>query len=253
MNNNIVPQLRSRPAIDANHTNVWYMGEGCTTDGTQILPDVGSVTLVRTSGGGVIQTGYSLFDTQKSAYATENTVSGSTRFSAALSPTIGTSQAFTLESIILFPPETVNTVPQYIGAFLVSVVNPSPPPSTTDYAQILYREATTRPGFLTQRNSSGYNSSYSSFGASNDQVVPGLPSHFMLTWEPAGASGTQNFYIDGRLLTTYTGGLAGDRFAAFNAVTVNFICGASLADLRISNIARSQLYAIEATRSMRAL
>ena len=235
-----------RPAVDANHTNVWYMAAGCSPNGTDILPDIGSVTLSRNSGSGTIATGYSLFSSQQSAYATEATLTGFTGFGGTLSPTIATNQAFSLEVIVLFPSESIATV-GYLGS--VGVFN-----GLVDYAQILWRESTTLPGFLTLQNPAGGYLITGVFGAASDQVLFGVPTHLMLTWQPTGAStGTQTFYINGRLLATNTAATAGNRSAAMTAVDVKFIAGSSLADIRISNIARPQSYAIAATRAMRAL
>ena len=237
-----------RPPIDANHTHVWHMGAGCTTTGQNILSDFGGVTLNRDFGSGSIQTGYSLFKSQQSAYATQNTLgnppsdNGWTSFAGSI-PAIATGSALTIEAIALFPPESIGSVADYsgiVGLFNISVLN---------YAQITWKSSGIQPGFISQ-NPAFYNTQ-GTFGAGFGQVVPGMPTHLMFTWDPT--IPRQQFYINGRLLTTNTDPTAGPRGQILDIISVKFIAGGSIADIRISNISRPQSYAIAATRAMRAL
>jgi hypothetical protein len=233
-----------RPPIDANHTNVWYLGAGSTTTGLDILPDVGSVTLNRSTGTGVYNLGYNLFTTQPSGYATEPTLNGDTTFEAPLSPTIGPTQDFTVEAIMSFPSQTVDTLPASLGAVIVARLSP------LEYAQIAYRSnVSTAPSFLTLSNGAFF-AREGVYGAAPGNVTPGLRTHLMVSWA---AGVALNYYINGRALAATTGSAAQARLTAMDNIFVKFASGASMADVRISNIVRPQSYAIAATQAMLAL
>lgn len=243
----IFPQ---RPPIDANHLYVWHLGEGCTTTGLDILPDVGGVTLNRNAGTATLETGYFLFDTQQSAFADQSTISGVTLFSASISP-IAVSQPTTIEAIVLFPGESVGAVAQYSP---VARIYSGAPNLNHDYQFIGYVVNAVAPGFATIRNNSfpSFFQHAGAFGAGAGQVVPGIPTHMMSTWDPG--ANTIKFFINGQLVSTSSDpNIAGNRSQVFAEVEIGFIPGSSIADVRISDVARDQAYALAATRAMRAL
>lgn len=234
-----------RPPIDANHTNVWYMGAGSTTNGLDILPDVGGVTLNRASGSGTISTGYGCFKTQQSLFCNESSAAVS-EFGGAIS--IAPTADFTLEGIM------------FASALPIGGITP------TDNFLIVNNNAATPEGAFFRY----FNGSSVPEMASSRQPGPqvwlfpvsvsgtpgtfrwGVPHHYMMSWE----TGVRiSAYIDGVLIgTTTSGTYVGARSGAINELALRLWSrGVSLADVRISDIARPQSYAIAATQAMLAL
>jgi hypothetical protein len=238
-----IPQ---RPPIDANHTNVWYMGAGCTTTGLDILPDVGGVTLNRSSGTGTISTGYGCFTTQQSVLCNDSTAAIS-EFTGAIS--IGPTAAFSAEAIIYMD--------QYGLASMAGLTN---------FLILNNSLATPEGAFFRYFNSSGQAEVASarqpgtqifnfqaSAGNTPGTFQFGMKCHYMLTWNPA--TPRVELYINGVLVNSTTNAsFAGNRSGTIDTIFLSLWSrGVSLADVRISNIARPQSYAIAATQAMLAL
>lgn len=249
----------SRPAVDANHLYVWHMGEGCTTNGTDIVSDKGGVTIARSSGTDTLTTGYGMFKTQHSLFNAGNTFSATlTQFTASLPTSISTSGSVSLEIIASIPSVQISSLNNY-SAFcsLQSTVLVADQSRATDYIVMMYRTATVNQGNSTSRNSGNWVDINQTYGGGFENVSFDVPHHYMLTWDPtfSNNTGRVRMYFDGRLVSTVSNATTtGVRTNVLNKIIVNPMTnGCSLADLRISNIERDQSYAIAATRALRML
>ena len=250
INNNIVPQLKTRPPVDANHTHIWYMGEGCTTNGTDIIADVGGLNLTRFQGSGNVTTGYGIFTTQQSALLSGSAL-GLTGFAGNIS--IATTSSVSFECIARIPSwganlDTIGTASAYQP--FVQLTSNSAPYNQINFNYIWGSNAFTFGSVVNGNYSIDYPSI--NYGASNDNTVtPDIPHHLMTTWDYA--SGIVKHYIDGEQYgNTVTWGAP--RGAIMSSMQIYMSPnGFSLADVRISNVIRTQAYALAATNAMRAL
>ena len=243
LNDNVTPRLLTRPPLDSNHTHVWYLGEGCTTDGINIIPEVGGITMTKFSGTGSLTTGYGIFNTQKSALLSGST-QGLNGFNGNID--ISTTSSVTFECIARIPSWGTDT--GVIGQYqpFVQLTSDSP------YDQINFNYVWASNQFhFTTAIAANYNTQAINYGAGNwGTVVPEIPHHFMTTWDYS--TKVVKYYIDGYNFATYTWG--SNRGRAFKYVQIYMAPnGFSVADVRISDVVRSQGYALAATNAMRSL
>jgi hypothetical protein len=231
-----------RPAYDENHIYAW---DCSTTDGSSVAPNIGSISLISGAGKLGVTKGYiyracpSLININD--ISEENLVLGAT----VSIDTSTTSYTIELLSFVSLAVPQVNTA---WGSYPVFLGLVGAGPNGHQFRHF----NNTSPGALVSLawvTGAGKNETSYPVGISYGNIPSEQPHHFMIAWNHS--TSTSTIYIDGKLVKTGTAeGLTGT-LTTFN-VAVPARVG-SIADVRISNIVRSQNYAVTATRAMKSM
>lgn len=227
-----------RPAFDANHTDAWLCK---ATDGTNVLPDVGAVTLVASAANLLAVPGVA-YRGANALVNVDATPTGKVNLRANV--TFSNVASFSIECVATVPtPGDWGASPILIGAYNVGgeyvylfPYNGAPPSASWRFS------AKYGGGAWPAANFTG--------GGANTQVAYNRSHHFLIVQDIPGTA--FNAYVDGVLVAqlagvgTFTNPLTqmyGELFAN----------GAAIADIRVSNVARTQAYAVAATRALRIM
>jgi Concanavalin A-like lectin/glucanases superfamily len=218
--------------LDANHIYAWSCNS-VSGDGTTIAADVGGTNLV----GSNLVAEVSMFKYTPSVSTTANAFK---RLEATLPVTIGTTTSVTLEAMVQVARQGLSTWGNYANMISIG--------GNGDSQYFLYRGLSETYILLANfRSGNPYGNIGLSYGTGGDQFSTERPHHVMVVWDMS-ASAVYH-YLDGFLVGT-TGGQgtrSNDYTYAVVGITQN---GGSVANVRVSNVARSQDYARAATRAM---
>lgn len=219
----------SRPVYDANHVAAWDMA---TSDGSSFAASVGSVAL--TGGSGDVASSYEngIYRRTKAGVYTGAT---SRPLTANGCCSIGTTTPMTFETFIFAAANGLaSSSPD------MRIVGPSP---TYTYTRLTFSFAVGNLTWIVDQGGSGtpYNIG---LGANYNNFLPNVPHHLMIVWIP---SVSTKLYIDGNEVANAG---ARPRAAILTNVEVDLAPTSSVADVRLSNIARDAAYARSAYRVM---
>lgn len=230
----------TRHAIDANHVYVWHCGTGSTT-GNNLLADVGGVNLAFSNGtqNTLAAQQYTMFRSTPSLVTTTTTsgAAGRTQLGTT-SLSLGTGVSVSVEGILRIPSYSIKDFSSVTSAISLSGA------ASADQLAFVYRNGSNAPAFWAPAQNVAV-----SYGGGENQMSLGESHHVMLTWDVAAS--VVKCFIDGTIFTTFSSMVRSVTMTNLAVTVLPF--GGSLAEIRISNIARSHAYAIEATRIMRSL
>lgn len=229
----------ARPNVDGDHTDVWYMD---VLSGASFPNEISGRSSFTSVSNITCLNGF-CFKNYPSAVFTgtyvSSGISAQTNLSLNLSTTIPTSQDYSFEFIYLIP--TDNLTWDY-----------SP---NSGYANVVKFDAADGSNFTDyrQRNAGSYVWTWSpgggdqsfNYGSNRGDIFLGVPHHFMT----AVTGNSFSFYIDGVLRGT----ASVSRTQPLSRINIWLNQNSSIADIRISKIARDVSYAVAATRAMKAM
>ena len=238
--------IPTRHAVDANHLYVWHCGAG-STDGTNIIADKGGVNMTTSTSDTQLSSDVSMFKNTPSLI-TSKTTTGVSNFQTGNSLSIAGNASTSIEFIFQVSSWEHSSIPNWTFGFNLI--------GSTDQMSLRYTENNTSDGIVFGFTRQ-YNGSWGAapivklnYGGSFDQVSVNHPHHAMMVWDVSSSS--IKCYFDGRLVGTSAGN--GSRSNPFTSAQANLIpFGGSVAEIRVSNIARDHSYAMEAFRKMRNL
>lgn len=230
-----------RPAYDAHHVYAWKCE---STDGTLVAPDVGAVSL--SGGGGFLATQTGPIYRGCPSLVNTNTSEESRVIAGAIEIDLDVT-SYTLE-VVSYVSQWIPHAAAGWGSYpvIVGIIGTGP----TRGHQIRAFNGSS-PGALVSTAwvaGGGANETSYTVGAGYTNVSIGA-HHFMVAWNKATA--TSSVYIDGKVVKSGAGESITGKLTEVHVAVPSF--GGSIADLRISDIARDQAYALAATRALRQM